>query len=666
MLPSPLYRYVQGYRRTQQHFAPTWRLPASCCKSHGNVRWGLISTFVSAIPPPPRYPTANGLPPTPLETANQLSKPEGPEYSFQSGEGTYVLRDSIQLATPPPHPSETPVTNPNPLATSTNPPTCGVKLTVIALNPRQVRPQLNKSNTTTSNLLRWRTLARTDTTKQKDPKEIKEVEKEPRISSEESSNRSVNNESTASTKSSNPPAFGEGNAALILTVSRDALKKRKPKNNMIKSNSSFVSRVIPHDHLAKRLTDRDQTGTFAFVNINRAFQWLDMSSSIKAEPLTKVLFTKAHMLCHDVNPLTKDESHIDVVMGSSASDIIWYEPMSQKYARINKNGIINSSPVSKIKWIPGSENHFLAAHQDGTLVVYDKEKEDAPFVSEEVVDEAISIEDDPDSTLNITKSVNSSNQRANPVACWKLTSSPINDFAFSPSSRHLAVVAEDGYLRVIDYLKETLTDVFSSYYGGFTCVTWSPDGKYILTGGQDDLVSIWSLADRQLVARCPGHDSWVTAVAFDPWRCDDKTYRFGSIGDDCKLLLWDFSVGMLHRPKGAIARTRGSVSGASVSLARHRTESASVNRMRSESNRSQSLHLEEEEEPVFINHPIEPRSRTAQLPPVMVKTVDPHPVCGLAFEQDCIITTCLEGHVRTWDRPAQNTNASQIDVTTVK
>ncbi|KAK5078466.1 hypothetical protein LTR64_003121 [Lithohypha guttulata] len=605
-----------------------------------------------AIPPPPRYPTHNGMPPTPLETANQISHPEGPEYSFQSGEGIYVLREDIQLATPPPHPSEIPVTNPNPLATTTNPPTSGVKLSVITVKPRQVRNQLNRANTTTSNLLRWRALGRQDTNKAKDTKEVTQVDADAKVLSDASSDRSA---IAASTRSSTAPAFGEGNIALTLTNSRDVLKRRKPKNNMVKSNSSFVSRVIPHDHLTKRLAERDSSGSFAFVNVNRAFQWLDMSSSTKAEPLTKILFTKAHMLCHDVNPLTKDETHIDVLMGSSASDIIWYEPISQKYARINKNGMINSTPVSKIKWIPGSESLFLAAHQDGSLVVYDKEKEDAPFVPEVVIDEAISIEDDPDSQLNVTKSVNSANQKANPVACWKLCSQPINDFAFSPDSRHLAVVAEDGYLRIVDYLKETLRDVFSSYYGGFTCVCWSPDGKYILTGGQDDLVSIWSLADRQIVARCPGHDSWVTAVAFDPWRCDDKTYRFGSIGDDCKLLLWDFSVGMLHRPKGTLARARGSVSGQSFSLNRHRTESASVNRMRSNSSRSQGNQQEDDEaEADFLNHPIEPRARTAQLPPVMVKTVDPHPLCGLAFEQDCIITSCQDGHVRTWDRPAQD------------
>ena len=90
------------------------------------------------------------------------------------------------------------------------------------------------------------------------------------------------------------------------------------------------------------------------------------------------------------------------------------------------------------------------------------------------------------------------------------------------------------------------------------CVCWSPDGKYVLTGGQDDLVSIWSLAERRIVARCPGHHSWVTAVAFDPWRCDDRNYRFGSVGEDCRLLLWDFNVGMLHRPKAVCQSITGS------------------------------------------------------------------------------------------------------------
>lgn len=55
------------------------------------------------------------------------------------------------------------------------------------------------------------------------------------------------------------------------------------------------------------------------------------------ENLTKILFTKAHALCHDINPVTKSSTHLDFVMGSSTGDFIWYEPISQKYARLNKN-----------------------------------------------------------------------------------------------------------------------------------------------------------------------------------------------------------------------------------------------------------------------------------------------------------------------------------------
>jgi WD40 repeat protein len=199
---------------------------------------------------------------------------------------------------------------------------------------------------------------------------------------------------------------------------------------------------------------------------------------------------------------------------------------------------------------------------DGSLIIYDKEKEDAPFVAED--QEQVQAEVEKKARLVVKKSVNSKNQKFNPVSYWKTSNSKINAFAFSPDCRHVAVVSEDGSFRIIDFLKEQwvklgtppiranarrLLHQYMSYYGGMMCVCWSPDGRYVVTGGQDDLVSIWSLEDSMLVARCQGHNSWVTAVQFDPWRCDERNYRIGSVGEDCRLLLWDFSVGMLHRPR---------------------------------------------------------------------------------------------------------------------
>ena len=93
---------------------------------------------------------------------------------------------------------------------------------------------------------------------------------------------------------------------------------------------------------------------------------------------------------------------------------------------------------------------------DGSLVVYDKEKEDAPFVADEKghFSSAASDLSEPDYVLQVLKSVNSANQKTNPVAWWKLSNQRINAFAFSPDHQHLAVVSEDGTLRVIDYLHE--------------------------------------------------------------------------------------------------------------------------------------------------------------------------------------------------------------------
>ena len=115
------------------------------------------------------------------------------------------------------------------------------------------------------------------------------------------------------------------------------------------------------------------------------------------------------------------------------------------------------SPVSDIRWIPGSENLFLASHMDGTLIVYDKERDDAAFVPE--VNGGPLHEKNGDlqeqENIQINKSVNSKNQKVNPVASWKISNQRINSFAFSPDCIHLAVVSEDGSLRIIDYLKET-------------------------------------------------------------------------------------------------------------------------------------------------------------------------------------------------------------------
>lgn len=67
-----------------------------------------------------------------------------------------------------------------------------------------------------------------------------------------------------------------------------------------------------------------------------------------------------------------------------------------------------------------------------------------------------------------------------------------------------------------------------SYFGGFLCVCWSPDGRYVVVGGEDDLVTVWCMRGKRVVARGQGHKSWVSVVAFDPYVGGD-CYRLGSV-----------------------------------------------------------------------------------------------------------------------------------------
>lgn len=40
---------------------------------------------------------------------------------------------------------------------------------------------------------------------------------------------------------------------------------------------------------------------------------------------------------------------------------------------------MNGSAVTMIRWLQGSENLFLVAFEDGSMMVFDKDKEDEPF-----------------------------------------------------------------------------------------------------------------------------------------------------------------------------------------------------------------------------------------------------------------------------------------------
>ncbi|KAB5519840.1 hypothetical protein DKX38_024159 [Salix brachista] len=245
--------------------------------------------------------------------------------------------------------------------------------------------------------------------------------------------------------------------------------------------------------------------------------------------------------------------------------------------------------------------------------------------------------------------------QSNPIARWHICQGSINGIAFSNEGAYLATVGRDGYLRVFDYSKEQLICGGISYYGALLCCAWSKDAKYILTGGEDDLVQVWSMEDRKVVAWGEGHNSWVSGVAFDSyWSSpnsegtgENVVYRFGSVGQDTQLLLWDLEMDEIVVP------LRRCPPGGSPTF----------------STGSQSSHWDSVI-PVGTLQPAPSMCDVPKLSPVVAHRVHMEPLSGLVFTQESVITVCREGHVKIWMRPgaseSQPSNSETISSTSLK
>ncbi|SPO23848.1 related to WD40 repeat protein CreC [Ustilago trichophora] len=633
---------------------------------------------------------------------------------------------------------------------------------------------------------------------------------------------------------------GMGFSGLGETMGRLGAKPTRPKNSLKNTSSNFVNRMMTHPDLAKLLTARTDSDHFTFLTNARSFFWLADTNGRTKESLARITFS-ASPSAHDVNQFTRAHDRLDIVIGFVTGDLIWLDPIASKYTRINKGGCITSSAVTQVRWLPGSENLIMAAHADGSILIYDREREDSSDFSPATWDafagstassssaalqsvvagsgtpssaamsasqtsasntssssnptattasggaglgssmadsrpvlgsrtvtssttttttqadggdinlssssgsathlakgklnaapgtlsqrrQAADSSSDGQPLLLVTKpgsvpitsglpsgtalhsreyqqaaaaaavaAANASSNgnglsgkgketswsRLNPVSHWAVSKTRITDFAFSPDYSHVAIVAEDGILRIADVNSERLLDTFESYFGGFNCAVWSPDGKFVLTGGQDDLVTVWAPREGRIVARCQGHTSFVTGLAWDPWRwsSDDRTYRFASVGEDCKMILWDFSSAALNRPKthaphNSVGHRRSSVGlGSTYSLVdKHGTSSmrspgSLLNGRRiSTSNglASSAIGIGYDRTSVTddtIRHPALPRSEVAILQPVVTVEVDGEIPTGLRFGPDKVMVIRKNAGIDTFTRPLPKRSTSVV------
>lgn len=201
------------------------------------------------------------------------------------------------------------------------------------------------------------------------------------------------------------------------------------------------------------------------------------------------------------------------------------DPIKKEFSKLyNEERLIDKTKVTCIKWLPSSSNVFYVSHSSGQLYVY---KEDLACGATPPNYQLFKSGDGFSVYTCKAKSTR------NPLYRWVIGEggSPVNEFNFSPDGKLLATVSQDGFMRVFNYNSMELVGRMRSYFGGLLCLSWSPDGNFIAVGGEDDLITIWSMVQKRVVARGQGHKSWVSVITFDPYTTS-STSDFNSDHDE--------------------------------------------------------------------------------------------------------------------------------------
>ncbi len=141
---------------------------------------------------------------------------------------------------------------------------------------------------------------------------------------------------------------------------------------------------------------------------------------------------------------------------------------------------------------------------------------------------------------------------------------------YSPDGRHVISTGDDRTVRIWDARTGQLLQTFTGHTDGVLGVTCSPDGRQIATAGADSLIKLWDAATGAEQHTLRNHGKAVTSLAYAH---DGRRLVSGS--EDGTVRLWDPTMG---RELAILTRHEGVVSGVAFSPDGQRVASSSWDR----------------------------------------------------------------------------------------
>jgi len=128
----------------------------------------------------------------------------------------------------------------------------------------------------------------------------------------------------------------------------------------------------------------------------------------------------------------------------------------------------------------------------------------------------------------------------NPIAAWDISNATINCMEWAQGGKTFITADASGFIYVLDWVTENLITTFKTYFGGIS--TLACRGTSIVSGGEDDLVNVWTWKrDGTSELLCVGqeHECWVSGVALQPAKVSDSMLSFVSVGRNGRVAFWE-------------------------------------------------------------------------------------------------------------------------------
>jgi WD40 repeat protein len=121
----------------------------------------------------------------------------------------------------------------------------------------------------------------------------------------------------------------------------------------------------------------------------------------------------------------------------------------------------------------------------------------------------------------------------------KLSQKKVRSIDFNETTSEVAVASGDSNILIFDlhtleHKKDFIAHQLAEKVVGANIVRYSPDGKFLLTGGRDAHLNIWKVEDYELVKSIPAHNWAIYDIVFNP----DATL-FATASRDKTIKIWD-------------------------------------------------------------------------------------------------------------------------------